>query len=35
MISIEAKLDALMSKFGNENRRMNSAHEVGTVEGNE
>ena len=35
MTSIEAKLDALMNKLGNQERRMHSAHEVGTVEGNE
>ena len=35
MISIEAKLDGLMNKLGNQDRRMHSAHEVGTVEGNE
>ena len=32
---IEAKLDALMNKLGNQDGRMYSAHEVGTVEGNE
>ena len=35
MTVIEAKLDALMNKLGNQDRRMHSAHEVGTVEGNE
>ena len=35
MIAIEAKLDALMNKLGNQERRMHSTHEVGTVEGNE
>ena len=35
MIVIEAKLDALMNKLGNQERRMHSAHEVGTVERNE
>ena len=35
MTAIEAKLDALMNKLGNEERRMHSAHEVGTVEENE
>ena len=35
MTSIEAKLDALMSKMGNQERRMHSAHEVGIVERNE
>ena len=33
--AIEAKLDALMNKMGNQERRMHSAHEVGTVERNE
>ena len=32
MTAIEAKLDALMHKFGNQERRMHSAHEVGAVE---
>ena len=32
IIAIEAKLDALMNKLGNQERRMHSAHEVGTVE---
>ena len=35
MTAIEAKLDALMNKLGNQERRMHSAHEVGTMEGNE
>ena len=35
MTSIEAKLDALMNKMGNQDRRMHLAHEVGIVEGNE
>ena len=35
MTAIEAKLDALMINLGNQERRMHSAHEVGTVEGNE
>ena len=35
MTAIEAKLDALMNKMGNQERRMHSAHEVGTVERNE
>ena len=35
MTAIEAKLDALMNKLGNQDRRMHSAQEVGTVEGNE
>ena len=30
----ETKLDALMNKMGNEERRMHSAHEVGTIERN-
>ena len=35
MIAIEAKLDALMNKMGNDERRMHSAHEVGIVDENE
>ena len=35
MTTIEAKLDALMNRMGNQDRRMHSAHEVGTVERNE
>ena len=35
MIAIEAKLDALRNKIGNQDRRMHLAHEVGTVERNE
>ena len=35
MTAIEAKLDALMDKLGNQERIMHSAHEVGTMEGNE
>ena len=35
MIAIEAKLNALMNKLGNQDKRMHSAHEVGTMEGNE
>ena len=35
MTAIEAKLDALMNKMGNQDRRMHSAHEVGIVERNE
>ena len=35
MTVIEAKLDVLMSKMGNQERRMNSTHEVGTIERNE
>ena len=35
MIAIEEKLDALINKIGNQDRRMYSAHEVETVERNE
>ena len=35
MTTIEEKLDALMNKLGNRDRRMHSTHEVGTMEGNE
>ena len=35
MVAIEAKLDALMNKLGNQDKRMHPAHEVGTMEGNE
>ena len=35
MTAIEAKLDALMSKMGNRERRMHSANEVGIVDENE
>ena len=35
MTTIEAKLDALMNKLGSQDRIMHSAHEVGTMEGNE
>ena len=35
MAAIEAKLDALMSKIGNHERRMHTANEVGTVDENE
>ena len=35
MTAIEAKLDALMSKMGNHERRMHSTNEVGTVDENE
>ena len=35
MTAIDAKLDALMNKLGNQDRRMHSAHEVGILEGNE
>ena len=34
MTAIEAKLDALMNKLGNQERRMHSTHAVGTIEGN-
>ena len=33
--AIEAKLDALISKMGNQERRMHSSNEVGTVDENE
>ena len=32
MTTIEAKLDAVMNKLGNNERRMHTAHEVGSVE---
>ena len=35
MTAIEEKLDALMSKMGNHERRMHSANEVGTIDENE
>ena len=35
MTSIEEKLDALISKMGNHERRMHSANEVVTVDENE
>ena len=35
MTAIEAKLDALMNKLGNRDKRMHSTHEVGIVEGSE
>ena len=35
MTAIEAKLDALMNKMGNQDRRMHLGHEVGTVDANE
>ena len=35
MTTIEEKLDALMNKIENQERRMHSTHEVGTVERNE
>ena len=35
MNTIKAKIDASMNKLGSQERRMHSAHEVGTVEGNE
>ena len=34
MTAIEVKLDALMNEMGNHERRMHSAHEVGTIERN-
>ena len=35
MTAIEVKLDALINKMGNKNRRMHSGHEVRTVKRNE
>ena len=35
MTSIEAKLDALMNKMGNHERRVHSTNEVGIVDENE
>ena len=35
MTAIEAKLDALINKMGNQDKRMHSAHELGTIERNE
>ena len=35
MTTIEEKLDALMNKMGNHERRMHSTNEVGTVDENE
>ena len=35
MSAIEAKMDALMRKMGHQERKVHSAHEVGTVEGGE
>ena len=35
MTTIEAKLDALMNKMGNHERRMHSTNEVGTIDENE
>ena len=35
MIAIEEKLDALMNKMGNHERRMHSTNEVGIVDENE
>ena len=35
MSAIEAKLDGLMSKMSHQERRVHSAHEVGTMEGSE
>ena len=32
MTAIEAKLDAVMNKLGNNERRMHTTHEVGAVE---
>ena len=32
MIAIEVKLDVVMNKLGNNDRRMHTAHEVGVVE---
>ena len=34
MTAIESKLDALMNKLGNQERRLQSTNGVGTVEGN-
>ena len=35
MTAIEEKLDALMKKMGNQDRRMHLAHEVGTIDAND
>ena len=35
MTAIEAKLDALMNKMGNHERRLHSTNEVGTIDENE
>ena len=35
MTAIEAKLDALMNKMGNHERRVHSSNEVGTIDKNE
>ena len=35
MTTIEAKIDALMNKLGNQDRRIHLAHEVETIERNE
>ena len=35
MTAIEAKLDALMNKMGNHERRVHSANEVGIIDENE
>ena len=35
MTAIKAKLDALMNKMGNHERRMRSGNEVGTIDENE
>ena len=32
MTTMEAKLDAIMNKFGNQEKRMHYAHEIGAVE---
>ena len=32
MTAIEAKLDAIMNKLGNNERRMHTAYEVGAIE---
>ena len=32
MTAIEAKLEAVLNKFGSNERRMHTAHEVGAVE---
>ena len=35
MTAMKEKLDALMNKMGNQERRTHSTHEVGTIERNE
>ena len=35
MTAIEEKLDGLMNKIGNHDKRMHSTHEVRTIDGNE